>query len=261
MGKYVEVLKVTIQNRLAYIYDQVFRSLGMVIHIFIFIQLWRVTYHGVGSTIGGFTLPQMIWYLVVTETIVISAPRFNGIIDAEVRSGDIAYALNKPYSYLAFQYARYLGESLFLLPINFLAGAAVAWPYVGAIPWSPASLPVALLAWWVGATLLFLEVAVVSLLAFWLEDTRGLWLLFDRAQWLLGGLLLPVEAFPGPLRRIAEVLPFRNVVGGPARVAVLLNWQEFGRLMLNQVIWVSAFGALAAGVYALGVRRVNVNGG
>ncbi len=261
MGKYLEVVRVTVQNRLAYVYDQIFRSLGMAIHIFIFVQLWRVTYRGVGSTIGGLTLPQMIWYLVVTETIVISAPRFNGIIDAEVRSGDIAYSLNKPYSYLLFQYARYMGESLFLLPINFVVGALVALPAVGTIAIRPEVIPTTLVAWWLGASLLFLEVATVSLLAFWLEDTRGLWLLIDRAQWLLGGLMLPVEAFPGPLRRIAEVLPFRNVVGGPARIAVVFTWQDFGRLVFNQGIWVVIFGLLAAGVYRLGVRRVNVNGG
>lgn len=261
MDKYIEVIRVTVQNRLAYVYDQIFRSIGMIIHIFIFTQLWRVTYRGVGATIGGFSLPQMIWYLVVTETIVTSAPRFNGIIDAEVRSGDIAYSLNKPYSYLLFQYSRYMGEALFLLPINFLAGALVALPVVGPIVVRPEAIPATLVAWWLGTSLLFLEMAAVSLLAFWLEDTRGLWLLVDRAQWLLGGLMLPVAAFPGVLRRIAEALPFRNVVGGPATLAVVFTWQDFGGLLFNQGIWVAVFALLAAGIYRLGVRRVNVNGG
>lgn len=261
MAKYVEVLKVTLQNRLAYVYDQIFRSLGMVIHIFIFVQLWRVTYSNVGGSIGGFTLPQMVWYLVVTETIVTSAPRFNGRIDAEVRAGDVAYSLNKPYSYLWFQYASYLAEWLFLLPVNFAAGALVAGPLVGGFPWRWEALPAALLAVWMGASIQFFEIAAVTLLAFWLEDTRGLWLLVERAQWLLGGLLLPVEAFPGFLRRLAEVLPFRNVVGGPARLAVDFSWQEFGRLAGNQGIWLLVFAMVATVVFRLGVSRINVNGG
>ncbi|MGE5591868.1 MAG: ABC transporter permease [Bacillota bacterium] len=261
IAKYVEVLKVTLQNRLAYVYDQIFRSLGMVIHIFIFIQLWRVTFRSVGSTIGGFTLPQMIWYLVLTETIITSAPRFNGRIDAEVRAGDVAYSLNRPYSYLFFQFASFLAEWLFLLPINFAAGAAVAWPLVGGIRWQPEAIPAALLAMLAGASIQFFQMATVALLAFWLEDTRGLWLLVERAQWLLGGLLLPVEAFPGVLRRIAEVLPFPHVVGGPARLAVDFSWQTLGSLALYQGVWLVVFVVTASTVFRLGVSRINVNGG
>lgn len=262
VAKYFEVLRVTLQNRLAYFQDQLFRATFMALVVFVFIQLWRTTYRVTGRPeFSGFDLNGMIWYLVMTETIITSTPRFQGRIDSDVRSGDLAYALSKPYNYLAFNYFGYLGEALFLLPINLIVGGTVAWLSVGGFRFEPLALPAAFASVVLSLSINFFLAAAVGLLAFWLEDTAGLFLVLDRAQWILGGLLLPIELFPTGLRKLAQVLPFGSVIGGPARLAVKFSWTGFGDLVPKQLAWLAVLALLAHGIYRAGVRRVNANGG
>ena len=50
---------------------------------------------GQGSSLGGLTYQQMIWYLVMTETIALATAMM--LIDQEVKNGDVAYRLSKPW--------------------------------------------------------------------------------------------------------------------------------------------------------------------
>ena len=56
---------------------------------------------------AGFSLRDIIWYLVITEIVALSTPRIAQTIDSEVRSGDVAYALARPYSYPAYHLASF----------------------------------------------------------------------------------------------------------------------------------------------------------
>src|SRR4051794_28372011 len=100
LAKYGAVLGMSITNNLAYAGEVLLRSLFLVLLVFVFIQLWNTMY-GVLQvpTIGGFTIAQMVWYFAFAEAIILSAPRLANRIDQEVKSGDVAYRLNKPYNY------------------------------------------------------------------------------------------------------------------------------------------------------------------
>jgi ABC-2 type transport system permease protein len=102
--KYWFVLKTQVVNSLAYPAELVWRSLVIVIFIWIFAQLWRITFSTAGTaTIGGLTLHDTLWYLMLAETIELSRPRLSANIAAAVRDGSIAYLLNKPYNFLLYQ--------------------------------------------------------------------------------------------------------------------------------------------------------------
>ena len=64
--------------------------------LYIFLRLWQVTYSETGaSELGGLSLPQMLWYLVMTEAIVLSEPRVTDDVDQDVRTGALAVQLIK----------------------------------------------------------------------------------------------------------------------------------------------------------------------
>ena len=68
--KYTAVFQVSIANNLAYVMEVVFRTLFLVVFIFIFEQLWKTTFAVRGITsLGGFTINSLVWYLAATETI------------------------------------------------------------------------------------------------------------------------------------------------------------------------------------------------
>ena len=60
-----------------------------------------------------------------TEVIVISTPALHRMVSEEVKSGDIAYKLVRPYSYILYYFAAHCGEFL-VRSSNLLVGAAFA---------------------------------------------------------------------------------------------------------------------------------------
>ncbi|HEY3365810.1 MAG TPA: ABC-2 family transporter protein [Symbiobacteriaceae bacterium] len=260
--KYLEVARVAVRSRVAYLWDQLLSNVTLVIIMFVFVQLWKVTYaYGNVDAFAGYSLPEMIWYLVATEAIVMSMPRIHATLEQEVKDGDLALRLNKPYNYLLFHYSQFIGEGLFKLATVLALGGLTAYLLVGGFAFYWPALPVFLLLWVTTQTVNFFYSASVGLLAFWMEEVSGVYLLFDRFKWILGGMLLPLEIYPPAVRRVAEVLPFRYMIAGPARLFVKFTWDGVWQLLGPQLVWGLAFGAVCTAIYRLGVRRVDVNGG
>ncbi|MBI2940708.1 MAG: ABC-2 family transporter protein [Chloroflexi bacterium] len=260
--KYGEVVLVTAQNGLAYPVDTFARSGFMVVVIFVFVQLWTVTFELSGQqSIAGFDLPRMIWYLVLTETIVMSCPRLFSRIDQEVKEGDLAYALGRPYNYALFHYASYLGNALLALPLNFAVGAALAFALAGPPPLPAVAWPAVASAAFLAITLNFAVELAIGLLAFWFEDTYAFIWIYQKVVFTLGGLFLPLDLFPGALRRLAEVLPFSSIAYGPARLVAGFDTALWATTVATQLFWLAALVGLVALLYRRGVRRVNINGG
>lgn len=259
--KYAEVGRIAVRSGWAYLWNQLLATLFLVVVLYVFVQLWRATFAAEGPVIDGYTLPEMIWYLVATEAIILSLPRVHAVLAQEVKDGDLALRLSKPYSYLGFHYASFLGEALVKLAVMLLVGGATAWLTVGPIPFRWEAAPLLLLLYLTTHALNFFYVAAAGLLAFWVEDVVGIYLLLDRLKWVLGGMLIPVGLYPEAMRRLVAWLPFRHMIGGPAELFVHFSWGGAAALLRQQALWLVVFGCICVGIYRLGVRRVDVNGG
>ena len=136
-GKYWAIFRTQLANSLAYPLDLLSRSLTIVLFLWIFTQLWRVTYAaaaGPDGRVAGLSLNETLWYLMLAETIVLSKPSFARTIAAAVKDGSIAYLLNNPYNFLLYQASVGLGDSLMHLVFNALAGGLLVWLLSGQPP-------------------------------------------------------------------------------------------------------------------------------
>lgn len=261
-GKYWTALRVAVQNQLAYPGELWMRTIFILLIMFIFSSLWHTTYGELQATsFGGFTLTRMLWYLAITESLMLSRPRDSLRIDEEVRSGDVAYALIRPYNFVAYRYAQMLGERLVRFTINLAVAAPLALLFSGGVGIRASGLLPGALAVFTAISIDFLFVLAVSLLAFWVEDTASMLFIYDRLLMIAGGMLLPLSLFPGPLETIARALPFSAVINGPAQVLVLYQTGEFLSLLVRQGIALAVAIFLASMVFRLGVRRIHANGG
>ncbi|PYI54480.1 ABC transporter permease [Paenibacillus flagellatus] len=260
-AKYVAYARVTVRSHLAYVPDFLIRSAFLVVILFIFFQLWSVTYGGVGeSVIGGYTFEQMIWYLAVAESVILASPKLNAKVEAEVKNGDIAYQLTRPASYLLLHYGSYMGEAAVRVVVNLALGSALAMLWFG---WQTPgwNVPLCLLVMAGSFTVNFLLTMLLSLAAFWVEETRGLDFVYNKLLFTVGGMLLPLEMFPDALRSVSEWLPFQTVAYFAAKTAVRPEAAETVRMIAIQWGWAALLAAAAAFVYRKGVRKLNVNGG
>ncbi len=262
LRKYLAVLRVSIANNLAYLAEVFFRALLLVVLVFILTQLWKTTFSARGTTrLNGFSISDMVWYLVAAEAIAMSLPALTRRIDQEVRSGQLAYLLGRPCNYVLYHFSQYLGERLVRLAMNAIVGSILALLIVG----PPHFTWMGLVAWPLVAFLAlcidFVAYATIGLFAFWTENTESFSLIFSRLTLVLGGVLAPLEIFPQPLRSIAQALPFSAILYGPSRTLVHFDLDSFIRLLEQQVLMIVIGGLILFAVYQIAIRRVNINGG
>jgi len=261
IAKYLEIGKVGFLNRIMYFRDIISRTSFLVLIIFIFAQLWNHIFEGGGNGIAGLGAKKMIWYLVMTESIILSMPSIQSNIDEEVKSGNIAYLLNKPFHYLLYHFAIYLGEVLLRFPITFLIGGSLAFILVGGFDFDLLVLPYLLVSLVMAFTLNFCLVISIALTALWIEDTTPFFWIYQKFMFTVGGLLIPLDVFPEFVATGAKILPFNYILQGPAKLLVGFSPATFRYVLIGQFTWVIILGAMSQMIFHKGVKKLSVHGG
>lgn len=260
--KYLWVARTAARSSWAYAGDLIGRGMFFTVLLYIFLRLWKTTYGDSGATqLAGFTLPQMLWYLTITEAILLSGPKVSQAVDEDVRTGALASQLTRPMSYALYRLSSNLGERYVRFMINLVTGSVITSMLVGPAALSLWGLVALLVALPLAFALDFLGNFLVGLGAFWLEDTNGLLLLYSRGTLILGGVLIPLKLFPEAIQPWLLWLPFANIAAGPARIFVDPSAGEMLTLLLHQIVVATLFAGVVAGAYRFALRRVFVNGG
>lgn len=261
MKKYFSILSMQIINNIAYPGDFLGRSISIATFIFIFAGLWGATFAASGTDIiNGLTFSNMIWYVTMAETLELGRPRLNRTISEQVKNGEVAYILNKPYNFLLYHFFAGLGDSTVRMSLNLIVGGCVTWVLAG----SPPALTgwIMALTTLIGAWILhFCVMALIGLGAFVVEETNSFELIYQKLIFILGGFLLPLEMFPAWLQKIAYALPFPYMMYAPARLFVKPDVALFWRMIEGQLVWLIIFIALLSFVYKRSEKFLTVNGG
>lgn len=259
--KYWAIFQITLLNSLAYPGELIGRSLMIVPFMWIFYQLWNVTFQAAGTeTINGMTLYATMWYLMMAETIELSRPALARTISDNVKDGSIAYILNKPYSFLLYHFSNSMGETVFRALMNALFGGAIVWWLVGPPP-GPLGWLFALIALFGTWILNFCITCLIGLSAFLVEDVAPFMWIYQKFIFILGGFLIPLDFYPPWLQAIAKALPFAAMIYGPSKLFVQPSLELLGTVLLMQSLWIIAAGAVLVISFRRGMAYLTVNGG
>ena len=261
MSKYFYIGLTSVRSRLAYLGEIGSKTIFLFVVLYIFLCLWKVTYAETNQTsLGGLSLKQMLWYLVITESIIMSLPPIATLVDQDVRTGALATQLVRPMSYPLNMLAQTFGERVLSFALNFFAGSIIAFMFVGPLDFQ-AGLFLFLLLLPLSFALDFCIYFLIGLAAFWLEDTTGLTLIYSRMTMILGGMLIPLELFPDGWQQVLRLLPFSAIVYGPARIFVTGDLNLFSFVLAQQFWAILIFTLLIRFVYDSALKRVFSHGG
>jgi ABC-2 type transport system permease protein len=260
-AKYTAIFRTQLLDSLAYPADLFSRSISMGLFMWVFLNLWRVTYTATGSSeIAGLSLRETMWYLMITEMVILSKPRMSNNIATAVKDGSIAYLLNKPYNFILYQASVALGDSVFRMVANALMGGAVIWLMVGPPPgffsW-PGTILAIILAWFID----FCINALLGLLAFLTEDISAFMWIYQKMILVLGGVLIPLDFFPDWLKNISLSLPFAYTTYAPARLFIDPSLDTFVSMIVRQGAWLVVLAGLLAYLYRRAEKWLSINGG
>jgi ABC-2 type transport system permease protein len=267
IGKYLAVVSIAIAQakaaRAAFVGRLAFYALLLVMYA----RIWHMV--GAHGPLGGFGHGDLIWYLAVTEWIALSQPAIVSEIEADIRSGNIAYFLPRPISYLWLRISeavgtllvRMLGLGVFGCGLSFLLTRAAAGSGTGLPSGGLPALICGALTAVVAATLNLIFCAIIGLCAFFLEDTSPIYWVWQKLSFVFGGLMFPLDMYPGPMRAIADLTPFPSLLYGPGRIAVGAEPAFIGHTVMVLAGW-TVFGVLAARfAFRRALKALEVNGG
>ncbi|MGH7636207.1 MAG: ABC-2 family transporter protein [Gemmatimonadaceae bacterium] len=224
----------------------------------VFSAVWRAVAES-GSPVAR-NPGEMLWYLAVTEWVLLSAPLVFVQMEDDIRRGDVAYQIARPASWLGARLSHGLGALAVRAPVLLVVACAIAWLYAGP-PERPAALVVAIGFGVVAAAVMLIFHVALGVVAFWLGDVAPAYWIWQKLLFVLGGLLLPLHFYPELFVRVALLTPFPAFLAGPASLMTGEPLMSRGVLALALAAWAVVGWVIARAAFGRAVRRLQVNGG
>ena len=261
--KYAVIYRSVLMENLQYAANIAMGFFSYFVFIFIFIKLWGYMYRTPGELIAGYTKEQMIWYVMMTEMMFFgsNAASVSGEVARDIRSGNIAYLMNKPYHYTLYILSRYTGEWSIRLPMYALLAVVIGTVMVGPLPrFRLTAVPAMAVCVVLGLTIHAVFKLCISLFSFWIEDATPFQWLYDKLI-LVVGVMFPVEIFPKALQPLLKMTPIYTVCYGPAKLIVDFSPEKCLEILAAQILYLTVGCVLMSLIYMKGVRKLYVNGG
>lgn len=258
MNKYLAFVRLGFRQARAEPGELLGRALFFGLILGVFSAVWRAVAES--GAAPGRQPAEMLWYLAVTEWVLMSAPLVQFEMEEDIRRGDVAYQIARPASWLGARFAHGLGALTFRAPVMLAVACVAAWSVAGA-PSRPAGLAVAIAFGAMAAVVVTLFHVVIGVAAFWLGDVAPAYWIWQKLLFVLGGLLLPLQFYPAQFVRVARLTPFPVLLAAPASLATGEPLMSAGVLTLALAFWALAGWLVARAAFGRAVRRLHVNGG
>jgi ABC-2 type transport system permease protein len=213
-----------------------------------------------GGALAGYDRTSAATYVWLGQALIASVNLFTwSDLALRIRTGDIAIDLARPADPMLSYLAADLGRAAFTLLPRGLPQLAIGALVTGlALPHAAAPYALGLASVTLATALSFACRWLVNLSAFWLLDLRGPMTLYLVLSNILCGLVVPVHWFPGWLAAIAAATPFPSMLQAP--IDVLMGRSGWAALGV-QALWLAGLLALGRALFALGARRLVIQGG
>lgn len=263
MKKYLYIYKTKLMTDLQYTFDLLLGFVGYIIHIFIFLNLWQYIYSNPKELINGYSMSQMIWYVIITEILwtCLSGRAFSKDVSNDVKSGNIAYNINKPYNYVEYALFNHLGGATIRFILLTIIGLTIGFVFLnGFPPLGILQILAVLLSSFLATIISIFLIMSLSLISFFIEDASPFYWIYSKFI-LVVGTIFPIEFFPKVIKPFIKFSPIYAVSYGPAKLFVDFNMTDFISIMISQVAYLIISFIICHLIYKKGVKKLNVNGG
>ncbi|MBR6252404.1 MAG: ABC-2 family transporter protein [Clostridia bacterium] len=263
MRKYFNILKAELMTNIQYTLNIILGSIGFLMFVFTFYFIWQYIYSDPNELINGYSMSQMIWYLAITEIIFTStkSSRIVKDVSKDVKTGSVAYNINKPYSYVLYVLFKELGKCIFTMLLYFAIGLLVVSALAKGFPIiSPHEILLVIISCILAQIIVIFIAIFIGLFSFYIEDSSPFYWMYSKFTILLG-IIFPIEFFPEIMQKVLVFTPVYVTAYGPAKLFVDFSYSNFYTIIVAQLIYIAISYAVCMTLFACSVKRLNVNGG
>lgn len=263
MKKYLFIIKTQVMSNLQYIFNIVVGFIGYFIMLFILFNLWKYLYSDPSEVINGYSVNQMIWYVIVTEILWMSlgGRKLVNKISTDVRGGNVTYNINKPYSYVGYLLSTHIGDMVIKGLVYALLGMLTGLLFIGSFPHlNVIEVLIIIISCILALIISTLLMIFIGLISFFIEDAHPFYWMYSKFILILG-TIFPIEYFPEFMQGFLSYSPVYVVSYGPAKLFVDFSYSNALNVIIAQIIYVFITYGICSLIYRKGVKRINVNGG
>lgn len=216
---YVQQFKTTMAAMFQYRASLLIWMIGQVLEPLIYLIVWSAVSNSAGGSVGSYTTRDFAGYFVVL--MLVNQFSYTWIMyefEYRVREGILSFALLKPVHPIHSDIADNVSSKLLTLPAMVLIAVGLAVAFQASIspqPWAIlVFIPVMLMAFMVR----FLLEWTLALAAFWTTRVSAINQTYFVLMLFLSGQIAPLTLLPYPVQILADVLPFRWMIGFPVEL-------------------------------------------
>jgi len=213
---------------------------------------------------GGTSLEETMTYFVVADMAMVwLAASYGGAIGGDIRSGDLAQKLIRPFSYHFQLVADYHAGAVTSTLTRSLPVFVVAVIFIGLLPpVSAGAFGAFVVSALLGGVIFSLIDLSVSYSAFWLTDYWYLPWFRGAIFMIFGGTALPLWFYPEWLLAVCKALPFQYAIFGPMEIYLgRIADMEIAATLAMQLFWITLLFGLERIVWFRAQRKLTVQGG
>ncbi|MBI2600722.1 ABC-2 family transporter protein [Candidatus Daviesbacteria bacterium] len=263
IGKYWAIFKVSWENGLVYRVNFLVWRIRSILGLLLVYFIWWTTFQN-QDEVFGYSRASMLTYIMVAAIIraVILSSRVMDV-STHINEGYVVNFLVKPLNFISFYFARDLADKLMniaLVIVEILLLVLVLKPPL-VFQTDPLILSFVALAIILGIVLYFLFAFIVSLLAFWLENTWGSFFLVFVFLESLGGGIFPIDILPKTIANILLATPFPYFIYFPSKIYT--GTMEYSQIIQGFIvlsIWLFGLWLVAQRVLSAGLKKYTAFG-
>jgi ABC-2 type transport system permease protein len=254
--------KTTIAEQFQYRGALVIWLIGLILEPVIYLSVWSTVAQSQGGAVDGFSAADFAAYYLIA--LVVSQATFTWIMwemEYWIRQGSLSPLLVRPvhpiHRHIASNLTFKLLTMAVVVPVVMVLAIIFRPDFTGSAWTVLAFFPALALA----MGLRFAVEWTLASAAFWVTRVSAINQLYFVVFLFLSGFAVPLDLLPGPVRVVAEWLPFYRMLGFP--VELLLGRLTPGQVAMGfaaQIAWLAIAVSLLNAMWARGVRQYSAVG-
>lgn len=267
MRAYLLCAKNAFLSGIAYRFNTFFSTVAMLISVYVKIAIWRALYSGTAGAMatdyGAIGLADMITYVIISTLLdIVVRSRVILEIDQKIKSGEIAFDINRPFSFYGYMFSLSLGRNAFRFVFEFTFIALFIIPFYHVTFPAVSSFLLFLLSMLLGMQIHFLLAFTMGLLGFWYLRIWHMDRILSITIGFFSGSFVPLWFFPPAIAQVGRFLPFQYIHFVPMSIYMeKIPRGEMWFALLIQLCWIGLLSLLCRWVFSRGVKKLVIQGG
>lgn len=251
-------------RNLNYRFTTVMFRIGEVAEILVLILMWTAIYASGSGMIKGFTLSEMITYVLVGNLCSVAVRNFlPSFVSRDINEGRLSMFLVKPISYINYIFFNELGRAAMAVFVSVCSQLLVILFFLDRFTFNTDSTYLLLILAMVFFAFIIelLTGFLIGTIAFWTDEVEGLQTTIDRIRKFFAGGYFPLSLLPATIASASMYLPFAYSFFVPAQLYLKKIDIHSGLVGLAiQFAWIILLSITLSFVWKRGLRKYEASG-